>query len=171
RPALLCLGAAALAGALAGRSLDGLRAPLATGPVQGEVTLVGDPVPDAGGVAVDVRWRGRRHRAVARDAAAAALDDRLSGERVVVLGTLEPPGVVERRLAHRHLAGRLRVDHVVGWRSGDPVSRMANGLRRTLVDGAGALPERHAGLLLGLTLGDVRDQPADMTDAFRAAGL
>src|SRR5690606_8427441 len=57
------------------------------------------------------------------------------------------------------------------WRSGDPVSRMANGLRRTLVDGAGALPERHAGLLLGLTLGDVRDQPADMTDAFRAAGL
>ncbi|MFP3902051.1 MAG: ComEC/Rec2 family competence protein, partial [Acidimicrobiia bacterium] len=137
----------------------------------GEVTLVGDPVPDAGGVAVDVRWRGRRHRAVARDAAAAALDDRLAGERVLVLGTLDPPGVRERRLAHRHLAGRLRVDHVVGWRSGDPVSRVANGLRRTLARGAEGLPARQASLLLGLTLGDVRAQPADMSDAFRAAGL
>jgi competence protein ComEC len=48
---------------------------------------------------------------------------------------------------------------------------VANGLRRTLGQGGAVLSDRHASLLAGLTLGDDRDQPADMTDAFRAAGL
>ena len=34
-----------------------------------------------------------------------------------------------------------------------------------------ALPERQASLLAGITLGDDRAQPADLADAFRAAGL
>src|SRR5918995_3543335 len=172
RPELVCLGAALLGAALAQRSIAGLEAPLATGPVRGEVTLVADPVPDGGGgVTVDVRLDGRRLRAMARSAPAAALDDRLAGELVVVVGEVQPPGPTERWLRHRHLAGRMRVDAVVGWRPGGGVTRLANGLRRTLARGGEALPDRQASLLAGLTLGDDRAQPADMADAFRAAGL
>ncbi|HYZ97370.1 MAG TPA: ComEC/Rec2 family competence protein, partial [Acidimicrobiales bacterium] len=146
--------------------------PLDTGPVTAEVTLVADPVPDGrGGVTADVRLDGRRLRAHARRAAASSLDDRLTGERVLVIGDLQPPGETEWRLRYRHLAGRLEIDTVVGWRTGDPVTRLANGLRRTLAQGAEVLSDRHASLLAGLTLGDVRAQPADMSDAFRAAGM
>jgi competence protein ComEC len=172
RPELLCLAAALLAAALAHRSLTGLEAPLATGPVAREVVLVGDPAPAGpGAVAADVRLGGRRLRATARGSAAAALDDRLAGERVDVTGTVARPGPAEALLRHRHLAGRLDVEVVRGWRPGGPVSRAANGLRRTLAAGAASLPERHRSLLAGVTLGDDRAQPADMTDAFRAAGL
>lgn len=172
RPEVWCLGAALLAAALAHRSLAGLEAPLATGPVQAEVVLVGDPAPAGrGGVRVDVRLDGRRLRGEARAAAAAALDDRLAGERVTVIGRVRPPGTAEQHLAHRHLAGRLTIETVVGWRPGDGASRLANGLRRTLARGAESLPERHRSLLAGVVLGDDRAQPADMTDAFRASGL
>jgi competence protein ComEC len=171
RPALLCLGVALLTAALAQRSLAGLTPPPA-GPVRGEVTLVADPVPDGrGGVQVDVRLDGHRLGARAHAAAAAALDDRLAGERVTVLGELAPPGPTERRLLYRHLAGRLQIDAVVGWRPGQAITEVANGLRRTLARGAEVLPERQRSLLAGLTLGDDRDQPADMTDAFEGAGL
>ena len=172
RPGVLCVGAALLAASLGQRSMAGLEAPLDTGPVTAEVTLVSDPVPDGrGGVGVDVRLDGRRLRAHARLAPAAALDDRLAGERILVVGEVRPPGPTESALRYRHLAGRLEVDAVIGWRPGGGVSRVANGLRRTLARGADVLPDRHASLLAGLTLGDDRDQPADMTDAFRAAGL
>jgi competence protein ComEC len=172
RPGVLCVGAALLAASLGQRSIAGLEAPLETGPVTAEVTLVSDPVPDGrGGVSVDVRLDGRRLRAHARLAPAAALDDRLAGERIVVVGEVRPPGPTESALRYRHLAGRLEVDAVVGWRPGGGVTRVANGLRRTLGQGGAVLSDRHASLLAGLTLGDDRDQPADMTDAFRAAGL
>jgi competence protein ComEC len=172
RPAVLCVGAALLAASLGQRSIAGLVAPLDTGPVTAEVTLVSDPIPDGrGGVGVDVRIDGRRLRAHARLAPAAALDDRLAGERILVVGEVRPPGPTESALRYRHLAGRMEVDAVVGWRPGGGVSRVANGLRRTLARGAEVLSDRHASLLAGLTLGDDRDQPADMTDAFRAAGL
>jgi competence protein ComEC len=172
RAEVVCLGAALVAAALGQRSVAGLTAPLTTGPVQEEVTLVGDPVPDGrGGVRVDVRLRGRRLNGVARAAAAAALDDRLAGERVSVIGDVRPPGPAERLVRHRHLAGRLNVETVVGWRPGPSVTQFANALRRTLSRGAEVLPERQRSLLAGVTLGDDRDQPPDMTDAFRAAGL
>jgi competence protein ComEC len=172
RPGVVCLGAGILAASLSQRSLAGLQAPLDTGPVTAEVTLVADPVPDGrGGVVVDVRLHGRRLRAHARLAPAAALDDRLAGERVLLVGEVRPPGPVESALRYRHLAGRLEVDAVVGWRPGGGVTRVANGLRRTLARGAEVLSDRHASLLAGLTLGDDREQPVDMTDAFRAAGL
>lgn len=172
RPGVVCVGAALVAASLAQRSLAALEAPLDTGPVRAEVTLVSDPVPDGRGeVGVDVRLDGHRLRAHARLAPAAALDDRLAGERVLVVGEVGPPGMAESGLRYRHLAGRLEVDTVVGWRPGHGVTRVANGLRRTLARGAEVLSDRHASLLAGLTLGDDRDQPADMTDAFRAAGL
>ena len=172
RPELLCVGLALLAVSLGQRSVAGLDAPLDVGPVRAEVTLVSDPDPDGrGGASVDVRMGGRRLRAVARASAAAALDDRLAGERVTVIGSVQRPGSYERFIRYRHVAGRLVVDTVVGWHPGDPASAAANGLRRTLAAGAEVLPERHRSLLAGLTLGDDRAQPPDMTDAFRAAGL
>ena len=171
RPAWLCLGVALLAGVLAQRSVAGL-VPPPTGPLRGEVTLVSDPEPDGrGGVAMDVRLDGRRLRAFARSSAAAALDDRLAGERVALVGQVQRPGPWERLLRHRHLAGRLDVETVTGWRPGGAVSRAANGLRRTLASGAESLPARQQSLLAGLTLGDDRAQPPDMADAFEAAGL
>lgn len=172
RPELVCGGALLLAAALGQRSVAGLDAPLDTGPVQAEVVLVGDPEPDGrGGVRVDVRLDGRRLRGVARVSAAGALDDRLAGERVGIIGRVAPPGPAEAWSRHRHIAGRLVIDTVTGWRPGDPVTRLANGLRRTLARGAKVLPERQRSLLAGVTLGDDRAQPADMTDAFRASGL
>ena len=172
RPGVLCVGAALLAASLGQRSIAGLEAPLDTGPVTAEVTLVSDPVPDGRrGVGVDVGLDGRRLRAHPRLAPAAALDDRLAGERILVVGEVRPPGPAELALRYRHLAGRLEVDAVIGWRPGGGVTRVANGLRRTLARGAEVMSNRHASLLAGLTLGDDRDQPADMTDAFRAAGL
>jgi competence protein ComEC len=171
RPVLLCLALAVLAATLAQRSLDGLHPPR-LGAVQDEVTLLGDPAPTAGGgVRVDVRLDGKRLAASAQRAAAAALDDRLAGERVLVVGTISRPGPYERRVLHRHLAGRMQVEVVAGWRPGDGVSRLANGLRRTLESGAEPLAPRPRALLMGLVLGDDRAQPADLTDAFQAAGL
>ena len=171
-PGLVCLAAALLAASLAQRSLDGLTSPLATGPVTSEVTLVGDPDPNGhGGVTADVRLGTRRLHATADGAAAATLDDRLAGEKVTVVGEVDGPGPDEARRRYRHLAGRLQVTTVVGWRPGDPLTRATNGLRRTLATGAGVLPPRQRALLAGVTLGDDRDQPPDMTDAFRAAGL
>jgi competence protein ComEC len=171
RPVVLCLALAVLAATLAQRSLDGLRPP-ALGAVRAEVTLLGDPAPTAGGgVRVDVRLDGKRLAASAHRAAAAALDDRLAGERVLVVGTVARPGPYEERVLHRHLAGRLRIDVVAGWQPGDGVSRLANGMRRTLDAGAASLAPRPRALMMGLVLGDDRAQSADLADAFRAAGL
>ena len=172
RPELLCVGVALLAAALGQRSVDGLDAPLATGDVHTEVVLVGDPEPDGrGGVTVDVRLAGRRLRATSRASAAGALDDRLAGERVTVIGRVRDAGPGDAWLRHRHIAGRMTIETVTGWRAGGPATRLANDLRRTLARGAEGLPERQRSLLAGITLGDDRAQPADMEDAFKAAGL
>jgi competence protein ComEC len=171
RPVVLCLALAVLAATLAQRSIDGLHPPH-LGAVRAEVTLLGGPAPTAGGgVRADVRFDGKRLAASAQRAAAATLDDRLAGERVLVVGTITRPGPYEQRMLHRHLAGRLRIDTVAGWRTGGAVSRAANGLRRTLEAGARSLAPRPRALLMGLVLGDDRAQPADLTDAFQAAGL
>ncbi|MGH9213452.1 MAG: ComEC/Rec2 family competence protein [Acidimicrobiales bacterium] len=157
---------------LAQRSMAGLRSVPTSGPAQGEATLLTDPARSPGGsVRAEVRLDGRRLAATAHRSAAAALDDRLAGERITVRGRVLPPSSFERAMPHRHLTGRLEIDTVMGWRPGHAVTRAANGFRRTLERGAASMSERQRSLLSGLTLGDDRDQPADLTDAFRAAGL
>lgn len=169
---LVCGAAALLTSCLTVRSLEGLSGPATAEEVRGEVTLVGDPRPTpGGGVRADARVDGRRVTLEAHRSPAAALRERLAGERVMVIGELGPPGRYEELVPHRHLAGRLRVEIVVGWRPGHGVTQLANGLRRTIDDGAASLPERHRSLLAGLLLGDTRDQPADLTENFRASGL
>lgn len=172
RPALVCLAAVALVACLAQRSLEGLTGIESTADVYSEVTLVSDPRPTpGGGIRADVRLDGRRLALEAHRSPAAALRDRLAGERVIVAGKVLPPSAYEERLQHRHLAGRLQAEIVVGWHAGHGVTRAANGVRRTLADGAGSLPDRHQSLLAGLLIGDDREHPEDLTEAFRESGL
>ena len=86
-------------------------------------------------------------------------------------GTVRPAEPEQPWLVARHIAGELTVLRVDGWRTGDPASRLANGLRRTLVAGAAPLGPRARSLYTGLVIGDDRDQPADLADSFRGAGL
>jgi len=170
--AVVVLGVGVLTSGLGARSLAGLR-PAAEGRVEESVTLVGDPEPTARGhVRVDVRLGGRRLLAEARSPAASdALAGRLAGERVVVRGEVTAFDPPEAWAQARHLAGRLRVEAVLGHGPPSPHAAAANGFRRTLARGAASLPQRHQALLAGLTLGDDRAQPPELTADFRASGL
>jgi len=171
RPALLCLGAAVLASALGARSWAGLVPPV-PGPVRGVATLLTDPVEVSGAVRVEVRLGGRRFEAWGRDRAGARLAPRLAGERVEVAGRVGPVADHRRQyLARRHVVGRITVTEVGGWSPGGGLARLANGLRRVLIDGAVALPEAQRALFAGLVLGDDRGQSPETVDDFRAAGL
>lgn len=170
RPVLGWLALACLASGLAQRSLDGLDG-LEEQRLTGAVVLVADPTPHFGDVRVDVRWAGRRLEAYAQGQTADALRSRLAGEVVVLSGTVTPADADRRWLRARHIAGVLRIHRIDGWRPGDPLSRGANALRRTLGEGAAPLPERQRSLFTGIVIGDDRDQPPDLADAFRGAGL
>jgi competence protein ComEC len=169
RPALLCAGAAVLSSALGQRALDGLD-DVPNGPVAGEVVLLADPAPGAGGLRADARLGRRRVDLQASGAAAELLAGALAGERFVVRGELSPLPAADWAVA-RHLAGRLRVHQVRAAGPGDPAHRLANAARRTLVEGAAPLAPRERSLYAGLVIGDDRDQPAALTDDFRGAGL
>lgn len=169
RTALVCLAAGLLTSGLAQRSLDGLDG-LVEATVVGDATLLGDPTPSFGGLRVDVRLGHRRLEARADGVAAAALEERLAGEVVRVRGTVEPVSD-QPWLTARHVSGRLDVLVVQGWRPGDPSTRVANGLRRTLEAGAQPLRHRQHSLFTGLVIGDDRHQPTDLADDFLGAGL
>ncbi|HEX2047114.1 MAG TPA: ComEC/Rec2 family competence protein [Acidimicrobiales bacterium] len=171
RPALLMVGVALAASALGARSWDGLRPPT-VGPWTGVATLVDDPGRVAGALRVDVRIGGKRVEAWARGSAARALAERLAGERVRLRGRLQPvPDDARRRLARRHVSARLTVAGASFDSSGTVPSRLANGLRRTLLGGADVLPAARRALFAGFVLGDDRDQRPEVTDDFRASGL
>lgn len=171
RPALLCVGAALLASALGARSWAGLVPPV-PGPVRGVATLVTDPVELAGAMRVELRLAGRRFEAWARDRPGARLAPRLAGERVEIAGRVGPVAEHRRQyLARRHVVARITVAEVGGWSPGSGLARLANGVRRVLLDGTGSLPEAQRALFAGLVLGDDRGQQAETVDDFRAAGL
>jgi competence protein ComEC len=173
RPAVVLLGAALAASALGARAEAGLRPPV-TGPWRGTVTLVGDPaeVPGVGVVAVDVRIGGKRVEARARGRPAARLRPRLAGEQVSLSGQVEAvPASARDYLSRRHVAARMTVAEVGRWSPGDAPSRLANGLRRTLLEGAASMPPERRALYSGFILGDDRGQPVEVTDDFREAGL
>jgi competence protein ComEC len=171
RPALVMVAAALAASALAARAEHGLRPPV-LGRWQGVTTLVGDPSEVAGALRVDVRIDGKRVEAWARGRAAANLRNRLAGERVVIAGDVQPvPADAQSRLGRRHVGARMSVTTAALSSAGGPVTRLANGLRRTLLGGAEVLPPERRALFAGFVLGDDRDQPPEVTDDFRAAGL
>lgn len=168
-PVLLSLGVSLLTSGLAARSLAGLDG-VEAGPVAASVELVSDPVASFGGVRAEARLGGRRVELRATGTAAAALAPRLAGERLTVRGELEPLAPSSWRAA-RHLSGRVRADVIDGWSAGSPVARLANGLRRTLLDGAAPLDPAQQALFAGLVIGDDRAQPVELADDFLGAGL
>jgi competence protein ComEC len=171
RPAVVVLGAALLAMALGARAEAGLRPPM-VGQWHGTATLVGDPSNAFGGVRVDVRILGKRVEAQARGGAAARLRSRLAGEQVSLAGELRPvPASARAYSFRRHVAAQLIVAEVGGWELGNGPSRVANGIRRTLLAGVESLPPERRALYAGFVLGDDRDQSVEITDDFRAAGL
>ncbi|MBK5223728.1 MAG: ComEC/Rec2 family competence protein [Acidimicrobiia bacterium] len=168
--ALAC-GLLLVGSALGARSIDGLT-PVERSPHDGEVTLVGDPRWFGPSLRVDVRIDGgRRVEAWARGAAAAALSPRMAGERIELSGRLGPPPDDAPWLVTRHVVGRLSVTEVGEWRRGDLPSRAANGLRRTLIDGAGTMDPDRRSLYLGLLLGDRSDEDPLVADDFAGSGL
>ena len=172
RPLLLTVGLAVLAGGLAAGALAGLDG-VALGAGSGTVPLLEDPEADGYG-ATRVVARAGEHQVevVARGGAAGAVRRGLSGQHLAVSGRLEPLGRSAAWLRHRHVAARLSVEQVGKWSPGSPIARAANAYRRRLASGAGAgLGRPDASLLMGLAVGDDRDQPAGLTDAFRASGL
>lgn len=185
-PALLVLAAALMrrrawmavaaiavaAGGLADRALDGLGPP-ARQPVRSvAVTLADDPRPLGPGVVVTVRWEGRRLDARAFGRPATALRRRAAGDVVVVDGDVGPlPAAARARAVPRHVAGRLDVTVVRDWRPGPVVAEAANRVRRTLAAGTRTMDPVDAALVRGFVIGDDRDQPAWLVDAFRASGL
>jgi competence protein ComEC len=171
RPTTVALGGFLLAATLATNAWQGL-VPPDPAVVDTPAVLLSDPSEAHGPLRVVLRV-GRRHvEAWARGHAAASLRDRLTGDHVWVRGRLRPPSPRARRhLASRHIAAQLDVLEVGGWRAGSIASRAANGVRRTLDRGARPLDHDDRSVLLGVLVGDVRDQGDDLRDAFRASGL
>jgi competence protein ComEC len=170
RPLVLCLAVALCTSALAQRALDGLRG-LEAGDVQAVVVLLTDPEVSLSGLRAEARL-GAAHVELRTTAAnAPALRDRLAGERLTVRGTLTPNDAPDAWATVRHLAGRLQVHRVDGWSAADRPWRIANGLRRTIVDGADALDPDDRALFAGLVLGDDREQGPVVADDFQGAGL
>ena len=171
RPALLAVGGLLLAAGLAHAAWAGLEPPPPATVTARAVTLVTDPEVDGGKVTAVIRLDGRRLEAQADDGPdAAGFVEALAGERPVLSGRIVP--VTGRPdLAVRHVAGRLVVDVIGPVGAADPVSTVANHLRRAVVRGAQPLGEDATALLTGILFGDDRAQPPATTDDFRAAGL
>src|SRR5207248_4150816 len=168
---VLIVGAGLLTAGLAARSWSGLHPPR-RGSFAGAVTLVGDPASVGGEVRVEVRIEGKRVEAWAHGRAGRALEPRLAGERVALAGRIQPvPGSARARLASRHIGARMSVDTVGAWSAGDPASRLANTVRRTLAAGVQPLPNGQRSLFLGFVLGDDRGQSPEVVDDFRSSGL
>jgi competence protein ComEC len=171
RPLLLIAGSAVLASALSAAAWAGL-APVEPGGVAGFAVLVSDPGDVHGAVRVDLRVDGARYEAWARGEAASLLRARMAGERVIVTGRTRPvPERARRWLSPRHVVARLDVTaaHPLGGSS--LAASSANAVRRVLVRGAGRLPRDSRSVLLGVVVGDDREQTPELTDDFRASGL
>jgi competence protein ComEC len=171
RPVLLGAALACLAATLADRAVAGLD-PVRAAPFDGWVQLVADPAPlEGGGVRVDVAAGGRRIEATAFGAVAVDLEGLLAGERVLVSGRLRPRPVDAPWLVARRVVGRLAVEEARATAPGSAATRLANALRRTFGSGAEHLATTPRSLLGGVVLGDDREQPPELVDDFRAAGL
>ncbi len=171
RPLLLCAVALLLCSALGDRALAGLR-PAANGPVAGEAVLVSDPETLVAGTRAVARFDGQRVELWAHGAPAGSLRRALAGDVVVLRGRRRPfPEAEIRSRAWRRVVGAIEADRIDGVRGGAWPHRLANELHRRLATGARSLGRDDRALLAGLVLGDDRDQPAVLRDAFDAVGL
>jgi competence protein ComEC len=169
-PAAVAVAALLLASCLGARAWSGIEAP-PPGPHDGVVTLLTDPEPAFGAVRAEVRVGERRLDAWVRGAGAGRFATLLAGERVRVRGRVEGSPQSAPWLVPRHVVGRLVIDEVGPSSGGDLASRVANGLRRTLVRGAESLADDRRALFTGFVLGDDRGQDPLVADDFDGAGL
>ena len=169
RPRWALAGALALVAVASGAHSAAGLTPAPGGPWTGEVTLVGDPDPVAGGVRADVAGGGRRLELQARGGDAGVVRPLLTGDRVVVTGRVR--GSDQARHRGRHVTGVLVADAVQPGAPASAPAEAANALHRLLRRGAAPLDEAEAALLAGLVLGDDRDLPPELEDAMRAGGL
>lgn len=116
---------------------------------------------------------GERFETYASGLPGSRLRQRLMGESVFVSGTRAGMRVEKIKwMAPRHVVGSFTVSAVSEQFSyGAPLYRSANRIRRALSRTAATMPSSDAALFLGLIIGDDREQPTAMRDAFRAAGL
>lgn len=173
RPFLFTMTIALVASALGARAWDQVLAQPVSGVLDERMRLVSDPKRVRATIRVDLRLRdGRRVQASATGDAASVLAAGLSGESVQVRGRLAPlPEGRSAYLQRRHIGAGLLVEAAVERRAGGAMSRFANQLRRTLVDGAGSMDPGRRALFTGIVLGDDRDQAPLEVEDFRAAGL
>lgn len=173
RHVLAVAATAALVLCLGVRAWAGLDQPRPGTPWSGGATLVTDPVRRNAGYQAELRiGGGRRVEAWAFGRSAQCMTRALAGERVVGAGTLGPvPRAARRRLAVRHVAGRLSLTACRPGARGAPWWRGANALRRTLVEGARPLGEERRSLWAGLVIGDDREEDPGVVSDFSAAGL
>jgi competence protein ComEC len=171
RPVLLLIALAVLASDRSAQAWHGTE-PLPSRPVDATVTLLGDPEPLGSGVRAVARLDGHHVELWAFGGLARRLGQRAAGERVAITGRLAPvPVVSRRRLAERHIAGRVDLTAMGGWSDGSPAARAANRVRRLLTRGASPMTPAERALYTGLVIGDDRDEPPDLVAAFRASGL
>ena len=140
---------------------------------RGPAIVRSDPERFFGGQRVVLEVRGKRFEAIAYGSAGRRLRGRLMGESVWVEGTrssVRPDRL--RWLAPRHVVGSLTLTSVSEqWGFGSPLYRSVNRIRRVLIRSVDVMPESEASLFLGLIIGDDRNQPESMRNAFRSAGL
>ena len=135
-------------------------------------TLMSDPVPVGRGRSVVIEVDGRRYEALAYGSPSRRLGQLLAGEQVHLTGRIGPSSPDRaRRLAARHIVGRLTLERMSATSEGSPAARAANRVRRTLARGSAGMADVERSLFLGLIIGDDRDQPRELVDDFRASGL
>jgi competence protein ComEC len=160
-----------LASALSAQAWAGV-APASARPVTEVVTLLTDPAPLGSGERATVKMGGKHVEITAHGGAARKLARLLAGDRVRLEGQLKPvAGSPGRRLAHRHIVGRIEVTSVGDQQDGAPVFRSANRVRRVIERGARVMSPAEQALFSGFVLGDDRAEPAEVVDEFRASGL
>ena len=163
-----CVVVGALASGLSAHD-QGDRRPVPTGEVSGSVEVREDPERFGAAVRLVVRHHGIDLEAWVRGATGREVERRAVGEWIELEGTVRPMDAGWR--LDQGVLGRLEIREVHGWRRGGPVDTAANGLRRTLAEGASAMEESDAALFMGLVLGDRRGHDALTDDAFEGSGL
>ena len=95
-----------------------------------------------------------------------------AGDRVVVAGERVALGDDRRhRVASQHVVGAIDAEWLGDAVPGDRLGGASNRVRTVIARGAAHLPPDRAALTRGLVIGDDRDEPAEMVQRFRDAGL
>ncbi|MEZ5266396.1 MAG: ComEC/Rec2 family competence protein [Acidimicrobiales bacterium] len=161
-----------LTASLGQRALAGLDPAPAQQLTAVDAVLVTDPETGVAGTTAIARVHGRRVELWAHGSSAGALRRAWAGDVVTVTGQQRPMLEEDiRRAAWRRVVGEVQVTSLTGVRSGGPVAGAANELHRRLERGARSLPDGDRALYAGLVLGDDRNQPVVLRDAFDAVGL